>query len=156
MEVQILLFLLRVKCIEVSKGGFIKKWPYTRKLIRRKVWLQRREMRLASIKDTKKLRICEHNNRYIIHQNSITITYSLPNLSQKLWIPYIIFENIIIPNCTDKEIESENLSDLLKTTQLVGDKVRIWIWIQSLCLFFLLHPALVREQRSVLIVVILK
>lgn len=151
----IIFFLFWVKCIEVSLGCFIKNWPYTRKLMRRKVWLQRREMRLVSIKDTKNLRICEHNNRYIIYQNSIAITYSLPNLSQKLWISYIISENIIIPNCKDKEIESENLSDLLKTTRLVDDKVRNWICIQNPCLFYLLHPALVREHTSVVVFVVL-
>lgn len=139
MGVQILLLLFLKKCIKVCMGGFRKHWPYTRKLMR-KAWLQRRGMRLANIKDIKNLRICMHNNRYIIYQNSVAITYSLPNLNQELWIPYINSGNIIILKCKNKDIESTSLSDLLKTTQLVRDKSRIWIWIQNPMFVLLTTP----------------
>lgn len=100
-------------------------------------------MWLAIIKDTKNFRSSKYNNKNIIYQNSIVITYSLPgtlNTLHKLWKNYY-------SDCKDKEIESESLSNLPKTTQLVGGKVRIWICMQNhVCSFY--YTLLLLESRN--------
>lgn len=93
---------------------------------------KRREMRLASTKDTKSLRSGKYK-RNIIYPNSTTITYSLPHLSQEFLFLKQTLKNIIIPMEKIRKLY-QSLRDFSKTTLLLGGKVMNQIKVKNPCL----------------------